>query len=486
MKSRKITAGCVYRLIAVFLVLTTALPANAWIARFDLQSNRSVAPKFAHNWIVHRAMTALENNGLLAGMHDKIPGENYTPYQLISFGLWYADNVYKGTPENPNARIIGVNEALDGNSRLHVTTVDDEHRSPGNDYYRTQLRYLQDDKSDYDKKVNLYLQTRWRVDQNIPFHDDANLDQRWAADNVYHFANARKLETWKVHEIADEPIFGNADFGATHYGAELYLLAKNFYSANVMREPHLDDLTYYDAQDTGKTYLDELFDSNSGFLQAEYPSFYAGGNPFVCGPVTKAQAEIDACAYGNPTWPLWVPEKSSIAYAGATAAKAQQYRAALLNNNPGKYDRAALIYLGWALHMLGDVSMPEHAADRVSQKHNDLEKWMDRDIINGAGDPIAGRTGALDSLISQLRTNLSGTCESIGAGFDDPYDYAELEEYFTKLKRYAFNYANAIHGSSTKRNQAYRDVLAKATESTAVLLACYFNVTDAAILPAIL
>jgi hypothetical protein len=475
-----------FRWIFALLVVGFSINAHAWNARFDLDSSRTVKPQVAHNWIVYRAMQSLEENGLLHGMHDKMAGEGFTPYQFISFGLWYADHVYKGIPENKNGRIVGVNEAANGDSRLHVATVSSDTRSPGNDFYRTEVRYLQDGKTNHNEKVNLYLQTRWRVDQNIPFGDDVDLDQRWAADNVYHFANDRKVETWKVHKYANEPIFGSSDFGAVDYGAELYILAQNFLSSNIMREPQLNELTYYDARDTGKTYLDELFDSNSGFLQADYPSFYVGGNPFVCGPVTKAQAEIDACAYDGATWPFWVPDKSLVAYAGTSEARAAQYRAALMNNNPGKYDRAALIYLGWALHMLGDLSMPEHAVDRVSEKHEDLEDWMDRDIIRGAADPLAGSAAEMNALINQLKMNLSEVCESIGASAPGAYRDADLVEHFNVLKRFAFHRAGSIHGSTAERNQAYRELVGKAAVSTAALLGCFFNVTDAAVLAAIL
>jgi hypothetical protein len=67
------------------------------------------------------------------------------------------------------------------------------------------------------------------------------------------------------------------------------------------------------------------------------------------------------------TWPVWVPQNAPTASTLAT----------LEARNPGRSDKSALIYLGWASHMMQDLSAPHHAANWSGKQHENQDTLGD-------------------------------------------------------------------------------------------------------------
>src|SRR4029078_580737 len=86
--------------------------------------------------------------------------------------------------------------------------------------------------------------------------------------------------------------------------------------------------------------------------------------PNVCSGSTTA----DPCRTGLPTWPVWVPDQ----------APTLSSRSSMEIQKPGRKDRAALIYLGWAAHMMEDAAVPHHVANRTGVQHDLQDAYGDR------------------------------------------------------------------------------------------------------------
>ena len=225
----------------------------------------------------------------------------------------------------------------------------------------------------------------------------------YCADNLLHYykePSARELVTVlkSGHRITDGARnFNNGPVGSAEYGSVLYQLAKRFWPNDFHPEPRLTDLPY--VKRAGTIHMNPL---TSAYLTADLPDTYLGGNPFICAPPKKAVREkmiaeqrgifekcmkarnarrdrcvekslrpyMNTCESGDPTWPIFVPEVGP--------ANAVAFREALLDNTPGRSKNAALVYLGWALHLLQDTAVPHHARRWVSNNHNRLEKELDK------------------------------------------------------------------------------------------------------------
>lgn len=151
-------------------------------------------------------------------------------------------------------------------------------------------------------------------------------------------------------------------------------------------------------------------------LQLEYPHMYLGGMPYVCAPpsaawrtqaataiaaadraakaaeqawrgvglsvdsivyamnmsaaastAAKAAAPYsDVCSVGKPTWPAWI--KSGFQGSDQPPQTEDDLRS-LEVARPGRSDRAGLVYLGWAVHMMQDSSLPHHVSGWTGKEH---------------------------------------------------------------------------------------------------------------------
>lgn len=182
---------------------------------------------------------------------------------------------------------------------------------------------------------------------------DKELVPEWVEDG-YEYDFLKKL-----NGVA---ILQDAEFGAAKYGAVLYQVARKFFALS-WAEPSLTELIRASSQTAG--WRTGTFFGERPLLEGTTaaPSTFLGGMPYICKPSTPT---IDPCKTGEATWPPWVPESGSIE--------------GQLTKAPGRRDKAALIYLGWALHMLQDLANPHHAVNAVGPKHK---------VVDGHGDANA-------------------------------------------------------------------------------------------------
>ncbi|HPA56824.1 MAG TPA: hypothetical protein PLT70_05285 [bacterium] len=135
-------------------------------------------------------------------------------------------------------------------------------------------------------------------------------------------------------------------------------------------------------------------------LWGSLPSTYLGGQPFICDPTYSGYNPHDEncqyrdlCFRGNPTWPIWVPENYD-------KNNPIPFQKELRKSEQEKNDRVSLIYLGWALHMIQDLTMPLHAHNISGNAHSEYETRADEII---ASDPESiiffdGTNQSIDSL----------------------------------------------------------------------------------------
>lgn len=145
-------------------------------------------------------------------------------------------------------------------------------------------------------------------------------------------------------------------FGSVTYGAILYQLSRKFFTGSGA-EPVLSELI--PARSTGTVRWEAPYKGP----MSSFPTTYLGGMPFICAPpLDSANQGSDPCAAGRPTWPIWVPESYS-------EADTKAFLLSLLAERPGRSDRVAAIYLGWAAHMIQDGALPYHVANWQGIEH---------------------------------------------------------------------------------------------------------------------
>jgi hypothetical protein len=171
-------------------------------------------------------------------------------------------------------------------------------------------------------------------------------------------------------QLQYQPVYGKVSYGAPRYGSVLYQLARKFFQGSPAT-PSLNELiragndvpTDSEGHNwrTGGMYGTKSIYGGADFspVTLDFPHTYLGGNPFICSGGTKV---TDTCADGSPTWPTWLPDTYD-------ANDPATFLAKLSDAAPGQSDRAALIYLGWAAHLMQDLALPHHAANWSSAQH---------------------------------------------------------------------------------------------------------------------
>jgi hypothetical protein len=231
----------------------------------------------------------------------------------------------------------------------------------------------------------------------------------FAVDNMYHYSYADLRDTGAAFNEADtalrlypffkehvpghngghteqdaavkisdglrgQTLLTGADYGAQKYGSILYQVARRFFTKSAQPEPDLAQLIKVGNDVPG--WHTGWMQGHGGLanLALDYPHTYLGGMPYVCGSpqasssggVTSAAQLLawaisaDACALGRPTWPPWI--KNAPPQTDADLQALEQPR-------PGRSDRAGLIYLGWAAHMMQDSAAPHHIAGWTGIEH---------------------------------------------------------------------------------------------------------------------
>lgn len=179
--------------------------------------------------------------------------------------------------------------------------------------------------------------------------------------------NHKNVANGVAARLVNQPLLQNANFGADKYGAILYQLSRKFFVGSPY-EPRLADLQKAGNTVTGWNTgtmrgIGELAPGGwRGTFEMTFPHTFLGGNPNICNG-----SGADPCATGTATWPIWVPATTPTS--STLTSMETQY--------PGRSDRVALIYLGWATHMIQDLSAPHHAANWTGKQHENQDNLGD-------------------------------------------------------------------------------------------------------------
>jgi hypothetical protein len=111
-------------------------------------------------------------------------------------------------------------------------------------------------------------------------------------------------------------------------------------------------------------------------FKLDYPHTYLGGNPFIC---ANGSTYEDPCKDGQPTWPIWVPRTYNSTPTNGWDGWLNQLTA----DKPGRSLPAALIYLGWALHLIQDAATPHHALNWSGPEHDNQDSLGDNVEVLG-------------------------------------------------------------------------------------------------------
>lgn len=303
---------------------------------------------------------------------------------------------------------------------------------------------------------NAYLEAYWLTDFN--FLDD--IEESYAGDNMFHYANNRPVTVQlSDSDIANgTEVFKDSDVHAYTYGSELYRLARAFWPENVKRNPSLNSLKKYVTGETGTVVLPTKLSNQDEQVEADQPGTYLGGNPFIC---TGAHwGNVDLCDEGKSTWPIWVAYPKT---------KGTDPLNDLTEAHPDKSFRTSLIYLGWALHMLGDLAVPDHALDYTGPGHRSVEKYANTLAANGetaalpkfnGGDSDFGNNFANQTHAEMCRDLLGSNPDS-----------NSTKGIFVSTANYSKSFYHDIHTSST-RKQATLAVVNRAIKDSIRLIAC--------------
>ncbi|MDJ0762403.1 MAG: hypothetical protein QNJ97_05385 [Myxococcota bacterium] len=455
-----------------FLLLTFSIlfalntTAQAWNARYDwrlysaqregpiascdthlarCQEGIRISERKTHNWIVKRAIEWLKQNNQLPCFLPPDDEKTYTQnLAYIYYGLWWADHVWAGPPENPFSHVSGLMDRLNGK---HVS--DDSCRSFFAKRYRTELKWklgTQGKKHFFD---NLVLMARYMAKPILQ-----KRSRVYAADNLFHYANDRTVRLDYMPAIADgDPIYEDSDVHAYDYGAVLYEMAKRFLPGNANGNPSLSAIKRYKIADgnhdirmkhtpayaqmpqTGNLVMDSIC-GNGTHLRADLPATFLGGNPFICIDISSTADPTDPCRNGSPTWPVWAPDRDA------------DFPDALARETLPQRTRTALIYLGWALHLLADLAVPDHAADRTGDGHSAVERSADARInannrfyVNHLN--VLPHTEGIATFSNAAALSRRDFCKKIG--MPAQYHAGVFQPIFKDLGTFSKKYYRAIH-----------------------------------------
>lgn len=197
-----------------------------------------------------------------------------------------------------------------------------------------------------------------------------------------------------VNHLVNQPLVTGAERGVTKYGAILYQLARKFFTGSC-HDPSLAELITA-GNDRPGWHVGTM--QGAGVLSSfamDLPHTVLGGMPYVC---SGGSNPTDPCADGLPTWPTWVPDADPVR---SWPEIDEEFVASLSNAKPGHSDRAALIYLGWASHILQDAATPHHAANWTGYEHDRQDAYGDMTYY---WDPVEHRSCPDGTLVTQVFT----------------------------------------------------------------------------------
>lgn len=363
-----------------------------------------------HNWITSEAIVILQERNLLREEIDSTDAK-----QLILYGNDFADNPWMGRPEAPY-------EPVYNHMTRHMTTLKTRHgrmhlaipkNNPGNGFiFDSASQKSPFGGQDIRAEARVKLDFGWgRGRPNVAMNFQIAINgefESWGQDNLHHYAygdlryidpnlsadeTALRLYPLFPHHLDDNwssiplaslreeyvqdvvvkrlngfPIIAGAEFGAATYGSILYQLARQFFERS-HAEPRLEHLVH---AGVAPGFRAGSVPGASPFrdVKVDFPSTYLGGMPYIC----AGSSRLDSCSDGSPTWPIWVPETYEHDRS-PESANVISFLDALVHPRPGRSNRAALMYLGWALHMLQDLAMPHHAANWTGKEHQTIDGY---------------------------------------------------------------------------------------------------------------
>ncbi len=209
----------------------------------------------------------------------------------------------------------------------------------------------------------------------VSYADNSQLNCMWSyvvgqhennCESIHHYLSLGLIES----ELdADVALPGG--YSAPEYSQVLFRLATDFWpSANGLRRPHLSHLVERDAGTAMVTGVGPRTHLGRSFV---------GGEPFCEKLATRAGVPYRTYC---PRWPSWTGGDPKL-------------------ESPSPSTHVSLRYLGWALHMVQDMSVPHHAMNKATRDHARYEESIDGMIDRNefgttVGDPIVELFGSLD------------------------------------------------------------------------------------------
>jgi hypothetical protein len=181
-------------------------------------------------------------------------------------------------------------------------------------------------------------------------------NQKHSCDTIHHYGHMGVIETWGGIDAAY-----TGEFAAPYYAEVLFEQAINFWPAGI--EPKLSDL--YTSRDAGRIVTPTS--------STDLGRTWVGGLPFCEEFVSHLAGDYvninDAC----PKWPPWASRDHSHIML--------RYKTSI------ESERSAMIYLGWAIHMIEDLTVFHHAKNSASESHSKYEDKIDELLGKGWNDP---------------------------------------------------------------------------------------------------
>jgi hypothetical protein len=199
-------------------------------------------------------------------------------------------------------------------------------------------------------------------------------------DALHHYFTGDCIELTD----AGGPCIGDGNgLGAPKYAQSLYDLAVKFYPGGDPI-PNIHNLPFLRSAGYMTTYLDGR----------QFGPFAIGGHPFAyeiecaayCGEEAECYCNIEYAYY----WPGFTADGNRlhfcktnpcIAYSIDRFSYDAGYSALL---SAIESVRSSLIFLGWAIHLVEDMSMPDHALNKTGTHHKNFEDRADELIQSGA------------------------------------------------------------------------------------------------------
>jgi choice-of-anchor A domain-containing protein len=382
-------------------------------------------PSKGHVQVTKAAINALSNRGLLPPQMNTREKQYY-----IYYGNYFADNTWAGRPGTlSNQKATGVQQGRVyniGTLNLSKNAINGEIvSSSGSGYYSwndshdlipVKMQLFANGKIRWfdpwtDDKPNAYMEFNLNLDlishNFLTGFSQTPVNKVYSLDNLYHYTfrdvyempglsqqerdqNAtlklyplvmsdlgnpsdKDIAQKGINYLVNQPIVANADRGITKYGAILYQLARKFFSSSCY-EPSLSELIPAGNDRPGMSVGTAQGTGVLSSFTLQFPHTMLGGMPYMC---ANGSDPKDLCSDGLPTWPIWVPEGEPDSYPISYNPPYQAWLEALNVSKPGHSDRAALIYLGWATHIIQDAATPHHAANWTGYEHDRQDGYGD-------------------------------------------------------------------------------------------------------------